>query len=66
MKSLKAQLEDKNLIVNKLYKDRDNWKARALAYREIIKRARSLALDDYTGSVVLVLNEADKLDKEPK
>jgi hypothetical protein len=42
--------------------DRDNWKARALAYRDIIKRAKATP---GIGSHYAILDEADKI-KEPK
>lgn len=63
MKSIRAQLEDKNLLVNKLYKDRDNWKSKVLAYRDIIRRAQATPA---INSHYAILAEADKLDKKVK
>jgi hypothetical protein len=40
--------------------DRDNWKAKALAYRDIIERAKAVCHEIRTS---LILNETDKLDK---
>jgi len=45
---------------DKCKRQRDNWKRKALAYREIIERARNspdVCKDE-------ILDEADKLDKE--
>ena len=54
MKSLRAQLEDKNQIVNKLY----NKNARL---REIIERAKkSMSSVNRNQGAINILNEVDK------
>ncbi|MFA5377462.1 MAG: hypothetical protein WC455_17050 [Dehalococcoidia bacterium] len=45
--------------------DRDNWKDRALAYRDIIKRAKAANNPFGCAYVEIILDEADKI-KEPK
>ena len=47
-----------------LEKERDEWKIKALAYREIIKRAQAVWEADQAWRIRHILNEADKLDKE--
>ena len=47
----------------KCKRHRDNWKAKALAYREIIERAKNTIRFPYINRfVVSILNEADKVD----
>lgn len=50
----------------KLKRQRDNWKTRALAYRDIIKRADNQAKIGRGYAAHDILAEADKLDKEDK
>jgi hypothetical protein len=43
-----------------LEKERDEWKVKALAYREIIKRAQAVWGADQAWRIRRILNEADK------
>jgi hypothetical protein len=53
------------LLLRECEQDHDNWKAKALAYRDIIKRAKATNNPFGCAYVEIILNEADKI-KEGK